>query len=290
MDINGVGATAFHVATIRAMEKDEEHPFYSDPYAKLFTSDEFRGKIDQMSSVFPEIALIVRFRTSIYNAIVDQAIANGMPQIVTLGAGFDMRAHIFRADGVVFYEIDQPAVIRRKSDVLARHGISPVASVPCNYLEVDVAEKLSETGFDPGKPSLFVWEGNTMYLPESRIFPFVNRLCADIPAITLAFDYLSNRVLETGDGCEAAFAAMNRVRSLVGAEFVTGFDDLSVFEDKTPLKRLESGTLLEGAERYVAENVPAAYFESLAQETDFLQQYSYCVMECRHAAGATTAA
>ena len=124
-----------------------------------------------------------RFRTRYFGEFVERGIVAGARQVVLLGGGFDMRAHIYRNPGVVFFEVDQKPVIDFKRTVLAGHGIDQPPSLVGNYLDIDVPGGLAETSFDLAASTLFVWEGNTMYLPPAAIMPFLNRLADAMPLV-----------------------------------------------------------------------------------------------------------
>ena len=240
VDINEVGTTAFVIACFRAMEKEKPQPLFEDPYAEWFVIDQAMGMARQLATAVPESSSMLRFRTRFFNRFVERGIAEGARQVVSLGAGLDMRAHIFAAPGVTHYEVDQGAVVRYKHDVLRGHGIEPCPSLPYNYLEVDLPAKL-EAGFDLDAPTVIVWEGNTMYLPTHTIFPFLRQLCDGISSFRIAFDYfaedLAARVFER----EEDLARLEAVERAMGASFPTGFADLAVFEAETPLKVVDPG-------------------------------------------------
>ena len=144
--INEIGATAFVISCMRAMEKDQEHKLFDDPYAALFVDEAIEEKVQEQIRVFPPSLELVRFRVCLMNEVVERGIENGAKQIVSLGAGFDMRAHIYQTEGVRFCEVDQPAVLGFKNKVLEANGVAPCAGIECNYLEVDLAGKTPRSG------------------------------------------------------------------------------------------------------------------------------------------------
>lgn len=273
VDINEVGATAFVIACFRAMEKDKPRPLFEDPYAEWFVTDQAMGMARQLATAVPESATMLRFRTRFFNRFVERGIAEGARQVVSLGAGLDMRAQVFAAPGVTHYEIDQGAVVRYKHDVLRRHGITPAPSLPYNYLEVDLPKKLVEASFDPDAPTVIVWEGNTMYLPTHTIFPFLNSLCEGISSFRIAFDYFAADLRERDFERPADLERIEAVERAMGASFPTGFEDLAVFEAETPLKVLESGPIGDLGEAYGTDDIA----ENMAAD-EGLSVYQYCVL------------
>ncbi len=278
IDINEIGATAFVIASIRAMEKEQSDPLFNDPYAEWFSNERALGAARQLNEAFPPSTTMVRFRTRYFNRFIERGIAAGARQVVLMGGGFDMRGHMYGDADVAFFEVDQKAVLEFKRFMLGRHGIEQCPSVLGNYLEVDVAGGLADIGFDADAPTLIVWEGNTMYLPPELIMPFLNRLAGAITTFRIAFDYfavdLQNREFETDDDRRR----LEGVEQAMGASFPTGFADLTVFEEETPLKVVEDGSFAGLAEEFGQAEMVADYPEDW-RET--LKLYRYCALETR---------
>ena len=277
-DINEIGATAFVIASIRAMEKEQPGPLFDDPYAEWFSNEPALAAARRLDEAFPPSTTMVRFRTRYFNRLVERSVAAGARQVVLMGGGFDMRGHVYGHLGAAFFEVDQKAVLEFKRSVLGRHGLGQLPSVSANYLEVDMAAALDAVGFDADAPTLIVWEGNTMYLPTHLIMPFLNRLADAIATFRIGFDYfamdLQNRDFAT-DEDRRRLAGVERA---MGASFPTGFADLGVFEEETPLRVAESGSFSELAEEFGQGGMVAAYPEDW-RET--LKLYRYCVLETR---------
>ncbi len=271
--INEVGATAFVIASMRAMEEKREQKIFDDPYAKWFANPEIDEKVRFLIAAFPPSLEVVRYRVCIMGEIVARSIADGVRQVVTLGAGFDMRAEIFRADGVRFCDVDQPAVLTYKREVLESNGVAPCTYILCNYLEVDLPEKLAEAGFDLTAPTLFVWEGNTMYLPRDLIHAFLDKLRARFPAMRIAFDYFSQKVIDRTTGNEEVTLATDRFENSFGVKWLTGFDDLPALAQRHDLEIVETGGMIDVGNHHNPE--------AAAELAYLLGFYSYCVLRAR---------
>lgn len=115
-----------------------------------------------------------------------------------------------------------------------------------------------------------------MYLPPESIMPFLNRLADAMSSFRIAFDYfavdMQNREFET----DADLERLEGVERAMGASFPTGFADLSVFEEETPLTVAENGSFAGLADEFGQGEVVAAYPEDW-RET--LKLYRYCVLE-----------
>ena len=278
IDINEIGATAFVIASIRALEPEKSPRLFDDPCAEWFSNDRARSAARQMDAAFPPSTTMVRIRTRYFNRFVERGIAAGARQVVLLGGGFDMRAHNLARAGIAFFEVDQEAVLGFKRTVLAGHGIEQAPSVFGNYLEIDVPKGLAEIGFDLDAPTVMVWEGNTMYLPPEGIMPFLNRLAGAMCSFRIAFDYfavdLQTREFETDEDRRR----LEGVEKAMGASFPTGFPDLAVFEKEAPFRVAGQGSFAGLAEEYGLGEMVAGYPEDW-RET--LKLYRYCVLERR---------
>ena len=260
---------------VRAQEVYRAHPLFADPYAEWFVHERGRAMADAICAAYPPVEATIRYRTRYFNGWLEREIARGTRQIVTLGAGMDMRPHLYATPGVTFFEVDQPEVLRYKHSVLAKRGVAPCPSVSCNYLEVDLVRRLAAIGFDPGTPALVLWEGNTMYLPDRALFPFLNRLAADMAALRIVLDHvaadMSRREFEH-EGTNAAFEGMARA---LGTSFTTGVADLASFEAETPLKVVDSGMFADLGDEYEVDD---AMKGSARGPADGPNLFAYCVL------------
>ena len=113
------------------------------------------------------------------------AVADGMTQVVVLGAGFDT-ATIGLAEtcpGLRAFEIDTPATIEAKQQ--AAQGMIPsnLTLVAADLSDVALADLLGQIpGFDATAPTLFVCEGLLMYLSRVDVARTLRALRAAAPA------------------------------------------------------------------------------------------------------------
>ena len=270
VDINDVGMTAFFIASFRDAERDRPNSLFNDPYSQWFVSDEVGAAARRFAAICPGFDDLIRCRLLFFRELVRTRILEGTRQIVSVGSGFDTRPAIFRADGVTFFDVDQPAVVRYKREILERRGLEPWPAIACNYLDVNLPSRLRDAGFDPDLPSLFIWEGNTMYIPQDLIFEFLNQLAFELPAFTIAFDYMSSKVIDGVSGVPSVTRAFDYFAERF-TPFITGFDDPAVFERLTPLRITESGGMEEFGSRYARE-----FAQSLAP---FAGLYRYCILD-----------
>ena len=269
VNINDVGMTAFFIAWFRDAERNRPDSLFDDPFSQWFVPDEIKPSAQRFAEICPEFDDLIRCRLLVFRELVKAEIEKGTKQIVSVGAGFDMRPAIFPTNGVTFFDVDQPAVVQYKREMLERHGLESWPAVPCNYLHVNLPDELRKAGFDPNLPSLFIWEGNTMYLPEDLISEFLNQLARQLPAFTIAFDYMSTKVINRTSGVASVTRAFDYFSERF-TPFITGFDDPAIFEQITPLKIIESGAM----EEFGARHLPR-FAESLAPLAGL---YRYCIL------------
>lgn len=139
-------------------------------------------------------------------------------QIVILGAGLDLTALRklcqIAAAGATVFEIDEADVLNFKRETIEeafsknkdaykevyahaeeQHKSSfgeegfyahieeyikkHIKYVPCNYVEEDFIALLQKHGLDLTKPTLFIWEGNTMYLTKDQVDKVLKKIKAN---------------------------------------------------------------------------------------------------------------
>jgi methyltransferase (TIGR00027 family) len=104
---------------------------------------------------------------------VTAAIGDRLPQLVTLGAGFDTRAYRLAAPaGVPAFEVDLPTNSGAKQQRLREvygHLPARVSLVPLDLDVGDVGAALAAHGFRADRPAIFVWEAVSQYLTDAGV-------------------------------------------------------------------------------------------------------------------------
>jgi len=112
-------------------------------------------------------------RTRYIDEFLKSQVAEGIKQLVILGAGYDSRAYRFSLldKGVKVFEVDHPDTQRAKIQRVKKiFGSLPshVTYVGLDLDEKKLGEGLLEAGYGKDKKTLFIWEGVTVYLtPEA---------------------------------------------------------------------------------------------------------------------------
>jgi methyltransferase (TIGR00027 family) len=201
--------TAQYVALYRALETFEpgRPPLFRDPYAPRFLSPGLRlgvwaARAPMMHGLMERIAdwrspgarTSVIARTAYIDDAVRAARAQGVSQIVILGAGFDCRAQRMAelADAQVF-EVDRAETQAAKRAQLPGNTVRFVA---VDFLRDQVGERLEAAGWQPRRPSLFVWEGVTGYLSEPAVESVLRWIASTAAGTRVVFTYLHGGLLD----------------------------------------------------------------------------------------------
>jgi methyltransferase (TIGR00027 family) len=200
----GASRTAVLVAGYRARASRESGALIHDPWAHALAGEEGEGLTRDFDSAQPDMELWIAIRTR----YLDDRIAYltgpacRIRQVVILGAGLDTRAARLAHSGARFFEVDRPETQEDKMRRLATIADYPVDSatyVTCNFEHESASfvERLRSVGFDPGAPSVFVWEGVTPYLPEESVLATLSLIARECHSKTVVlFDFLGKKIVE----------------------------------------------------------------------------------------------
>ncbi|OPX56028.1 methyltransferase, TIGR00027 family [Oceanospirillum multiglobuliferum] len=135
------------------------------------------------SLMMPGITLHYVLRKRYIRDAVEQAIAEGVTQVINLGAGFDTLAwelHV-RYPQVNFIELDHPATGAQKKKALFDKSPSNLHLLAVDFSQTDARTALSEySGFDAGRNTFYICEGVLMYLDRAD----VDRLFSGLKQLT----------------------------------------------------------------------------------------------------------
>jgi methyltransferase (TIGR00027 family) len=220
--------TAQYVALYRALESSEPRraPLFRDPYAIGFLSRPLalavrvararamRGWVERYADRrAPGSRTSAIARTAYIDDAVRAAVADGIDQLVILGAGFDCRAHRMpELAGVRVYEVDR---VETQAVKRARMPDQPaVRYVAVDFLRDEVGAALAATGWDRGRRTLFVWEGVTNYLTEAAVVAMLDWIASAAPGSRVVFTYIHAGLLDGTarfDGGEILIANVRRL-------------------------------------------------------------------------------
>ena len=225
---SSVGATATAVAASRALASRGPDPLIEDPYAAALVNavgiphfvEVAEGQLDVDDPLFSarQMCEHIAVRTRFFDQMFIDACAAGIRQAVILASGLDTRAYrLAWPAGTVVFEIDQPAVIDFKTQVLTEAGATPAAERRTIGVDLrdDWPRALRDGGFDPGRPTAWIAEGLLIYLPpeaQDRLLDAVTELSA--PGSRLATEHMDAQAL-TGDWAKAMTERGRRLGSTI---------------------------------------------------------------------------
>lgn len=176
-----VSATAAPVALVRAAEGalPAGERLFEDPFAQLFLGDTLDAAVVDRFGQIPFMRESLRLRTRYFDDVVRRALADGMTQLVLLGAGFDcrgLRMPELARPGVRVFEVDFEEQLAHKRERLAAAAVElppTIRHVACDLTDDRFTTMLPTTlaaaGFDPTAGTLVVWEGVIGYLDDAVI-------------------------------------------------------------------------------------------------------------------------
>ncbi|MFN3006795.1 SAM-dependent methyltransferase [Mycolicibacterium wolinskyi] len=216
-----VADTGLLVAAIRAEETRRADGLFSDPFAEKLAGESGRRLLaDALAATGEKTTLQIIVRTRFWDEALLRA-TRTVDQAVILAAGMDARAYRLPwPDGAVVFELDQPAVIATKNELLAedRPRCRRVA------LGVDLTEdwtaSLHDNGFDADKPAVWLIEGLLQYLDEAAVHTLFDRVDAMSAAgSVLLYDVVGKTLLDA-----AMLAAVRESMAASGAPWLFGTD------------------------------------------------------------------
>lgn len=144
-------------------------------------------------------------------------------QFVVLGAGLDSRCYgpLAKA-GLALFELDQAIVQSQKIAALKAAGIdaSSVEFVAVDFARDDWISALENSTFDPDKPTIFLWEGVTLYLSKVEVAATLKALQSHAPkGSVVILDIYGQRFIELGK-----IKQINKVLESTGEELGFGLD------------------------------------------------------------------
>ena len=196
-----VARTAVLVAAIRAKESERDDRLFDDPFADRLAGDAGREMLERLiASVGDQSTTQIVVRTRFWDeALLRATRAAGAPrQVAILAAGLDSRAYRLPwPAGTTVFEVDQPAVVVAKTELLA--GEQPRCERA--IIGVDLADDWSgvvqSAGLDPGAPTAWLIEGLLQYLDEDAVRTLFARVDAlSAPGSVLLYDVVGKTLLE----------------------------------------------------------------------------------------------
>jgi methyltransferase (TIGR00027 family) len=141
-------------------------------------------------------------RIKFIDECVTNLIAEGLEQLVVIGAGYDTRSYRIQEvkENLKVFEVDHPPTQATKIEKVKEiFGALPnhVTFVPLIFGKHSLGEKLIEFGYNKKLKTLFIIEGLLMYIPSTAVeglFAFI--IQASGPGSSIVADYFDTTVVE----------------------------------------------------------------------------------------------
>lgn len=211
-------STAEEIAFHRVIEsaKAEEERICYDAYAIHFIGPELlkfseaiacnhpeaKARLQEMYRLFPGTQNSIIARVRYFDDYFRNSIAEGIEQVVILGAGYDTRA--YRIDElkekVKVFEVDYHNTQKVKMKKIREIFGSLPSHI--SYVDVDVGteelfEKLMENGYEKSLKTLFIMEGLIYYLPPNGVDNLLSSIVQNSPSGSrIIFDYFPQSVVD----------------------------------------------------------------------------------------------
>ncbi len=202
--------TAIGIAIVRGIESEKPAAdrICYDPYARQFVNGalyhfvKFFDRLGYSEKRGPGVMGFLTVRERHIDEYLKTCLANGVQQVVILGAGYDSRAYRFDEfkRGVKVFEVDHPATQQAKMKRLLKvFGTIPshVTYVPIDFNTQTLEQRLPACGYAEGAKTLFIWQGVTQYLTLEAVestLGFVVKHSA--PGSSIIFDYMYTSLLD----------------------------------------------------------------------------------------------
>jgi methyltransferase (TIGR00027 family) len=176
----------------------EKHSSQTRLFLKIVRQSWFRpiAKLIERITI-PGILLHYASRKKCIRELARSALANGLAQVVILGAGFDPLSSELQREfpTALFWEIDHPATQRHKVRAYSEIGIERVHFVAVDLSAADLDnEALISSGFDPAKSTFWIAEGLLMYFPAEIVSSLIGTLNSlSAPGSQLVFTFMEKQ-------------------------------------------------------------------------------------------------
>jgi methyltransferase (TIGR00027 family) len=201
------------VASMRALEalRPPDERICFDPFARTFLRGRLRGLakssfwrrgiLRYLEYRAPGMQAGIAARTRYIDDLVLQEVANGITQLVILGAGYDSRAlRLEPLKNIRVFEVDFPDTQAHKLSKLAELqglAMAHITHVPIDFNTQKLGEVLNKAGYAIDKKTLFIWEGVTMYLNAEAVDATLAFVATNTAmGSSIYFDYFMKSVMD----------------------------------------------------------------------------------------------
>jgi methyltransferase (TIGR00027 family) len=221
-----LGSTARWTAAARAYESERDDHLFEDSWASKLAGIEGAA---WSATRTPDRLVPMILRTRFFDDFLQRVTKEDkIRQVILLAAGLDTRAfRLVWPAGTNVFELDQPAVLREKERVLHSSGARP--NCERQTLEVDLTGpweiSLSEAGFKPKEPAVWLLEGFLFYIPSEGI----SRLLDEVNGLSSSGSWLGFDIINSATLTSSYTHSWIEMQAKSGAPWIGTMDDPSGF-------------------------------------------------------------
>lgn len=196
MELGKPSRTAWAAAAHRAAHQIlEQGRIFSDPLALRILGEDSKIAIHRAEEEASSrrMRIFIAVRTRFAEDALAAAIAQGVRQLVVLGAGLDTYAYrSTRGNQLRIFEVDHPATQGWKRQRLEEVAIplpNWLTFAPVDFERETLAEGLAAADFDSSQQTFFTWLGVVPYLTTSAIWSTLGFIASLPNGAHVVFDY-----------------------------------------------------------------------------------------------------
>ena len=179
------------------------------------------GGPEVASAFMLQIEHAVCIRSRLAEARLVEGLANGLGQLVILGAGLDTIAyrHAEKIKGIKVFEVDHPDTQLLKRAALERAKIAIPDNLEFAAFDFDrqtFPEAMRLGGIDPALPTLFTWLGVHMYLADETVKATFAALGDFAHGSELVMDFMPIESAKLADAVEDSISELRKVVEQMG--------------------------------------------------------------------------
>jgi len=253
--------TALGAAALRAAHQVLDHGrIFADPLALRILGPDAQALVREAGDdpTRRRLRLFIAVRTRFAEDALAAAVAQGVRQLVVLGAGLDTYAYrASHGDRLRVFEVDHPSTQAWKRERLADAAIpvpSTLTFAPVDFERETLADGLASRGFDPSARTFFTWLGVVPYLTEGAVFSTLAFIAGLPGRAHVVFDYAN----PPAPGAQAGEAAGDH-EALAARVALVGESFKSYYESDALLARLR-GAGFRDIEDLGPAQIAARYF------------------------------
>jgi len=192
-----VSRTAYYCCGVRMLDADSSKPLIGDNYAKLLMGDDGLKYWQEFKHFKAPNASNIARHYIIDTEVRKLLLQNPDSTIILIGAGFDSRA--FRLPAGNWIEIDEPAIINYKNEVLPAAGSkNKLERVAIDFEKEKLSDKLA--AYTGRKHVIIILEGVLMYLDAAAKENLLITLTSLFPQHELFCDIMSKYFFDKAGG------------------------------------------------------------------------------------------